>query len=125
MRTVVSVAFRPPTILLVLLTGCARPPTPVSAPPRPTLPAAEPFSYRFAYDSHDRLSAWSDGEGRVVQLSWDSAGRLTSVKAPEGTTKLGYDADGRLVAAAGPGAVVSYDYDVLGRLTQLGRVCKS
>ncbi len=100
------------------------------------------FSYTFSYDAAGRMLSSTDANGRVLQYTYDNAGRKTKITYPEGSVvSYAYDTAGRLATitdgggrtyantydkssrrsglAFPNGVTTTYAYDTSGRLTSL------
>ncbi|MFC4158955.1 RHS repeat protein [Chitinimonas lacunae] len=76
-------------------------------------------SWRYGYDSANRLMSMTDPAGRSTQFGYDATGNLVSVKDPAGlvTTYGPHNAHGQPLSITRPdGVVTSMTYDARGRL---------
>jgi RHS repeat-associated protein len=70
------------------------------------------------YDAEGNAVSTSFGDGLVTTFSYDSAGRITAIKKPNGTTSVDYDQNSRVEAITDPmGGRVEYQYDDKGNMT--------
>ncbi len=78
-------------------------------------------STSFVYDSADRLTKVTDGDGRFVSYAYDAAGRRTQMADNLGNVvKYSYDTVGRLSSLqnGSNSLIASYTYDAVGNLSR-------
>jgi RHS repeat-associated protein len=75
------------------------------------------------YDALDRLIRFTDGNGNVLQYTYDAAGNLVSLTYPDGkVVQYGYDSANRMTQVTDwAGRITSYAYDASGRLISTTR----
>ncbi|MFI3155322.1 MAG: PKD domain-containing protein [Methylococcaceae bacterium] len=77
----------------------------------PTLDTTDPAT-RYSYNRDKQLELITRPDGQILDLIYDSAGRLQTLAASHGDTAYSYDSAGRLQSLAAPGNItLSYAYD--------------
>ncbi len=80
-------------------------------------------SIGYEYDTHGRLAARTDPQGKVTRYAYDALGRLARIEASEGNFRFGYDGEGRLIRRDNAnGTVTEYAYDNGGRLARVAHL---
>ncbi len=79
-----------------------------------TPPAVDTFdpATRYTYSRDQQLELITRPDGQVLDLVYDSAGRLQKLTAPHGDTAYAYDSAGRIRSLSAPaGLTLTYRYD--------------
>jgi RHS repeat-associated protein len=91
----------------------------------PALGGVPSVNTNYTYNVDGQLTQWSRPDGVTPLVTFDTAGRLTTLTIPEGKLGLSYDSAGRVATMTDvSGGSISYDYDgaLVTRETVSGRV---
>ena len=87
--------------------------------------AANSLSYRYFYDSANRLVKQTGSDGSSLTLGFDPNGQTSQIQESLGTqsysTGFAYDKDGKLETLTSAGGSLTHTYDSLGRLVKTTR----